>query len=252
MRNEEVFRKILEEMEKLPCLYGFITGGALRNEKRGRDVDTVLVLNHKPDLESVRTFVRNNARIQTESGYVPDLQFPTEMPSTAQIGDCLGGRAFEVTDKGLYLPNYSDEVVMSYPEGDYKYWLYMLICHNNEFFTGNRASFEEATRAAMETVFLYTAEKYAYGSTVSSDQLSRDLLASGGNTKYPMHPTLFENCLSRLSEKGLGAANKSGTVKLSQSEIVTRISTLKEQILARDFQANHFVTSADFRAALIG
>lgn len=251
MGNGAVFKKILDEMEKIPCLeYGFITGGALRKEERDRDVDTVLVLKSQPDLESVRAFVRNNARIQSEAGYVPDIQFPTEMPSTAQIEDCVGGRAFKVTEKGIYLPNYSDEVVMNYPEGDYKYWLYMLICHNNEVFTGNRASFENATAAAMEIVFLYTAEKYSYRSTVNSGQLAQELLESGGNRKYPMHPTLFAKCLTMLEERGLASTRKSGTVELSPSEIATRTARLKTKILSESFQASHFVKSADFRAAL--
>jgi hypothetical protein len=247
--NLHVFTKILSEMNEVSGMaYGFITGGALRGRVEGSDIDTVIVCRTKPEISDIQRFIERSKQWQLEGGYTPDPLFPTEIMSMEQVDDCVIGRAFTLRDSTLTLSNYSDEFTYDHPEACYRYWLYMFASHDMTQVIGDLDTFQRDTDRVLETLFLFTADVNGYGESIERGTLARQLLESGGNAKYSVHPLLVDRLIDRLVECGL-ATVCAEEIRLDTSLLQSKIDALKARV-AYPFRAEHWFSYRDLAVKL--
>ncbi len=135
----------------------FAYGGA---EKGKSDLDVMTVLSPEisgiPPEETIRmiqSFVRDYVAVHKEYGYRPDVTFPGEYITDANVEDAIAGRGFHVSETGLFLPPASDKYYLEDRERYYRAWRSMLAFSRR--LSGSEEKFHELKLRAWETIMLF-------------------------------------------------------------------------------------------------
>ena len=158
----------------------FAYGGA---RKGISDLDTLLVFDEgiknipKPDKVAMAIdYGKRYFDIHKEHGYCPDLHFPGEYITRANVADALAGRGFEPSEDGLlYLPKASDQYYLADTERYFRAWRSMLTF--GKLIAGSQSDYFDTKLTGWEIVILYILQNFN-GTEIDSEQIL-DILTKG-------------------------------------------------------------------------
>src|SRR3989344_2309970 len=198
--------------------YAFLTG-PFTFGSANHDIDIVVVLDDKLIseeefkiyTEKVKRFSEKYLRIHKSLGYKPDLDFPSDVVTVAQIKDAIDGRGFDINNGKLDLYEITSKEGFLSPDIDYRVYLWELITSNNGFIIGNFSKFTIDSISALRSIILFTLTKRDNNEVSLRDIRDKIFRIAGLDERYSLiseslepliehvlSDLVLENFLSRL------------------------------------------------------
>jgi hypothetical protein len=191
--------------------YAFLTGGFVLGTS-SNDIDIVVVLRRDRltayDMAQYQNiacrFSEEYLTIHQKLGYLPDLDFPSDILTDVQIENAIEGRGFDLMNQKLALRSISDNDGFLDEKIDYRVWLWELLTTSEGFITGSYEDFRRDRLKAIETITLFAL---CSSDPITSDValLQRMVLVTGLDERY-LTPrsdvwSLFTDVLTTLERR---------------------------------------------------
>lgn len=232
-----------------------VYGGGILGQS---DLDLLVVLNDDVNdkgkeklMEDIKLFVDDYLLLHKDFSFAPDITFPGEYASVAQVSDAILGRGYHTENEGeLFLPVASEEYYMEDAERWYRAWLSMSAY--GKFVSGNEEEFIKYKSTAWETQILFNCKKLNTSITPNGiiDMLinqKNKWAGSGISTRYftfrKTELPHVQKALINLQDKGFFEQNLNEFVpnhdKIQQWHLITSRAILDRTIRTANFIINY-------------
>lgn len=250
------FKEIREAVNIFSAIeYSVITGGFAQNNRKRGDVDILTVLpfvdNPEANIGRIKRFAQQHVEIQLKHSFKPDMHFPTDVLSRQQMAEVVSGRALYIEKGKLLLKYYSEAEIIHNAESDYRIWLYEMITHDFNIIAGNFSSLICDTKAALRTVFLYTAALFAYSKKKRLADVRSDMFASA-KLPYRLGEKQCRHLIEVIKDNRLGFLSEKGDVIFDDEKLQQAITELGTHVARTPtpFLAHHMYRWEELRNAV--
>jgi len=195
--------------------YAFLTGPFTFGSAK-HDIDIVVVIDEdklqpfekEKYIEKILTFVEKYLRIHKFLGYIPDLDFPSDVVTTSQIEDAINGRGFDIKNDKLYLREIKTKEDYLDNKIDYRVYLWELITSYEGFILGNYPKYIVDMQRALETILLFCLSNIEENETTLECIKEKIIVLPGLDSRYKV----ISNYLEPLIKYMLKIMNSQGYI----------------------------------------
>jgi hypothetical protein len=128
-------------------------------KKYKSDIDCIVVLNNSAYQQNLsgglEGFVKDYIKIHKTYNYLPDMHFPGDVLTRAQLNESLQGRGYEVIGDSLHLSPVISEQDFDKPDMDYRIWRNEMCFNNGRFICGDYEKFRQGRILAAKSIISF-------------------------------------------------------------------------------------------------